>query len=49
MTDVVGICEAWTADAVVVRREDGGLVEVPLDDVVAGKPVPPRPTRRGSA
>jgi hypothetical protein len=46
MTDVLGTCEAWTDDTVAVRRDDGSLVEIPLADVVAGKPVPPRRARR---
>lgn len=47
MTDLLGECVAWTpgpAGALVVRREAGDLVRVPLADVVAGKPVPPRPS-----
>jgi len=46
MTDVLGICESWTAGAVTVRTEDGGLVEIETADIVSGKPVPPRPPRR---
>jgi hypothetical protein len=46
MTDVLGTCEAWTDTTVVVRREDGSVVEIPLADVVSGKPVPPRRPRR---
>ena len=49
MTDVLGFCESW-ADGpdglVVVRREDGSVVEIPIADIVSGKPVPPRPERR---
>lgn len=45
MTDLLGVCESWDADALVVRREDGQAVRVPLAEVVAGKPVPPRPDR----
>ena len=44
LTDVLGTCESWTGTALTVRREDGELVEVALADVVAGKPVPPRPS-----
>lgn len=46
MTDLLGECVSWTPGpdgALVVRREAGDLVRVPLSDVVAGKPVPPRP------
>ncbi len=48
MTDVLGVCESWPTDPdgeVVVRRERGDVVRIPLRDVVAGKPVPPRPSR----
>lgn len=48
MTDVLGVCEAWPDDGegdVVVRRERGDRVRIPVRDVVAGKPVPPRPSR----
>lgn len=44
MTDVLGECVAWGDGVLVVRREGGELVRVPLADVVAGKPVPPRPS-----
>ena len=44
LTDVLGTCESWTDTALAVRREDGELVEIALADVVAGKPVPPRPS-----
>lgn len=46
MTDVLGTCEAWTDGEVSVRTEDGDLVVIPTGDIVAGKPVPPRPPRR---
>lgn len=42
LTDVLGILEAWDEVDLSVRRADGQLVRVPLADVVAGKPVPPR-------
>lgn len=45
MTDLLGICESWTATTASVRGEDGTLVEIPLADIVSGKPVPPRPSR----
>jgi ribosomal protein S18 acetylase RimI-like enzyme len=38
--------ESWTDTATTVRREDGSLVEVARADLVAGKPVPPRPSPR---
>ena len=46
MTDVLGTCEAWADGVVRVRREDGTLAEIPIADIVSGKPVPPRPPRR---
>lgn len=46
LTDVLGILEAWTDAVARVRREDGTLVEVARTDIVAGKPVPPRPSVR---
>ena len=42
MTDLLGVCEEWTADDLAVRAEDGTLVRIPLALVVSGKPVPPR-------
>jgi GNAT superfamily N-acetyltransferase len=45
MTDVLGVCESWGDGVVVVRREQGDLVEIATADIVAGKPVPPRPSR----
>lgn len=44
-TDLLGICESWTAESTVIRAEDGTLTEIALADIVAGKPVPPRPSR----
>ncbi|HET6165590.1 MAG TPA: GNAT family N-acetyltransferase [Marmoricola sp.] len=46
MTDVLGTCESWADGRVVVRREDGTTVEIRTDDIVSGKPVPPRPSVR---
>jgi N-acetylglutamate synthase len=45
MTDVLGTCESWGEAVATVRREDGTLVEITISDIVAGKVVPPRPTR----
>lgn len=45
MTDVLGVCESWADGVVVVRREQGDLVEIDTADIVSGKPVPPRPSR----
>lgn len=44
MTDVLGICESWSDGLATVRRADGRLVEIPINDIVSGKPVPPRPS-----
>lgn len=44
-TDVLGDCVEF-GDLIVVRREDGELVRIPLADVVSGKPVPPRASVR---
>lgn len=46
LTDVLGILEAWGERSITVRREDGHPVTVQLTDIVAGKPIPPRPARR---
>lgn len=45
LTDVVGILAAWGDQTLSVRRETGDLVTIPLADIVAGKPVPPKPSR----
>jgi N-acetylglutamate synthase len=42
MTDVLGTCLAWGPDACVVQQESEPAVSIPLDDIVTGKPVPPR-------
>lgn len=43
-TDVLGDCIAW--DPCVVVTATGDRVEIPLDLIVSGKPVPPRPSVR---
>ncbi len=45
MTDLLGICESWSSTTASIRAEDGTLVEIPVVDIVSGKPVPPRPSR----
>lgn len=45
MTDVLGVLDAFTDTSLVVRRDDGRLVTVERDRVVAAKPVPPRGSR----
>lgn len=44
-TDVIGECVEFS-DVAVIRREDGELVRVAVDDIVTGKPVPPRASVR---
>ncbi len=44
-TDLLGVCLAWGDDAV-LRLADGTEVSVPVDQIVSGKPVPPRPSVR---
>lgn len=46
LTDLLGICESWTATTASIRAEDGTLVEIAVADIVSGKPVPPRPSVR---
>jgi ribosomal protein S18 acetylase RimI-like enzyme len=46
LTDTLGTCTAWGGGRCVVEREDGTAVEIPLVDIVSGKPVPPRPSVR---
>ncbi len=46
MTDLLGICVAWEADACVIQPEIGPSVRIPLATIVSGKPVPPRPSPR---
>jgi N-acetylglutamate synthase len=47
MTDLLGVCTAWTPGvSCVVQPESGDPVEIPLELVVSGKPVPPRPAPR---
>jgi ribosomal protein S18 acetylase RimI-like enzyme len=46
MTDVLGICTSWRDGVCTVRPETGPSVEIPLADIVTGKPVPPRASVR---
>jgi N-acetylglutamate synthase len=46
MTDLLGICVAWTETDCVVQPESGPAVSIPLSLIVSGKPVPPRPSVR---
>ncbi len=45
MTDVLGVMESWADGRTTIRPADGPLVEINVADIVAGKPVPPRPSR----
>ena len=46
LTDTLGQLERWDAETLSVRKADGTLVRIALADVVAGKRVPPRASRR---
>lgn len=46
MTDLLGTCLAWADGLVAVRTAAGETVEIPVGDIVSGKPVPPRPSVR---
>jgi ribosomal protein S18 acetylase RimI-like enzyme len=46
MTDLLGVCTAWGGGRCVIAPEQGDPVEIPLADIVSGKPVPPRPSVR---
>ena len=46
MTDLLGVCTAWGDGVCVVVPEEGEPVTIRLADIVAGKPVPPRPSPR---
>lgn len=45
-TDVLGELESWTDGWLSVRRRDGDVVTVAEATLVAGKVVPPPPSRR---
>src|SRR5262245_17093433 len=49
LTDVVGDLLEWTDGVLRIRRRDGSIAEVAEDRLVAGKTVPPAPTRRKPA
>lgn len=46
LTDVLGVCVSWDDQTCVVQPDDGPPVAIALADIVAGKPVPPRPSPR---
>jgi N-acetylglutamate synthase len=46
MTDVLGVCTGWRDGVCTVRPDAGAVVEIPVADIVTGKPVPPRASVR---
>jgi ribosomal protein S18 acetylase RimI-like enzyme len=46
LTDTLGTLESWDDSTMGVRKADGTLVTIAHSDVVAAKPVPPRPDPR---
>ena len=46
MTDLLGVCVAWSETDCVIQPESGPEVTIPLSLIVSGKPVPPRPSVR---
>ena len=46
VTDVLGVMRSWDGTTTIVETRDGTLVEVEIDSIVAGKPIPPPPPRR---
>lgn len=46
MTDLLGECIGWADGVATVRPESGPAVDIPISDIVSGKPVPPRPSIR---
>lgn len=48
VADVLGTLEAADTEALTVRKDSGEVVTIPLNRALAGKPVPPKPTRSAS-
>ncbi|MGY2702134.1 GNAT family N-acetyltransferase [Nocardioides sp. HB32] len=46
LTDVLGVCTAWSGGTCVVQPESGAPVVIAIADIVSGKPVPPRASTR---
>ena len=46
MTDLLGVMESWAGGITTVRDRSGSVTEIPITDIVSGKPVPPRPSVR---
>jgi hypothetical protein len=49
MTDVLGILEQADTEAFAVRTRDGNLIVIPAERAMAGKVIPPPPTRQRRA
>jgi N-acetylglutamate synthase len=49
VADVLGILEGADADSFAIRAPDGKLIIIPAERALAGKVVPPPPTRRRGA
>ena len=45
-TDLLGVCTAWGDGVAVVQPDSGPAVTIPVELIVSGKPVPPRPPVR---
>jgi hypothetical protein len=45
-SDTVGVLTSWTEGVLMITRRDGLAVHIAETSVVAGKIVPPAPTRR---
>ncbi|MFI6598829.1 hypothetical protein ACIBHX_21445 [Nonomuraea sp. NPDC050536] len=45
-SDAVGILESWDAGVLRVRKQDGTIVEILEEMLVAARVVPPRPSGR---
>ncbi|HZJ05235.1 MAG TPA: GNAT family N-acetyltransferase [Nocardioidaceae bacterium] len=46
LTDLLGVMESWASGVTTVRAESGQVTAILVDDIVSGKPVPPRPSPR---
>src|SRR3954454_12473653 len=46
MTDLLGVMESWSDGVTAVRDEHGVVTEIRLAEIVSGKTVPPRRSRR---
>lgn len=44
--DVLGVCRSWSDGVAVLERESGEEVAIPVEEIVTGKPVPPRASVR---